>query len=182
MVLFHCAAWRWRSLAPAETDFVIQHFGERQGRRLVAHARLGKRRLGDTRRALCLNGGRISLPGVCFEAGDATQVLRLHHPQVAGMFAHELLHVLQRELGMAVTRQTLLLQGTYFLAGRNPYLYRTSANARQMLRHFWAGNVEQQAQMWQDHVQAQVAGQSLPGHALLAQAVRHGRLRSRRPV
>lgn len=99
-----------------------------------------------------------------------------------GMFAHELLHVLQRELGMAVTRQALLLQGTYFLAGRNPYLYRTSANARQMLRHFWAGNVEQQAQMWQDHVQAQVAGQSLPGHALLAQAVRHGRLRSRRPV
>lgn len=167
----------WRALLPKEQAFVHAFFGEVQGAWLCTHVRLGQRRLGDTRRALCLHGGWLSLPKALFESRCWQQPLHLAHPAVAGIFAHELLHALQRQQGMAVTRQALWLQLRWCFGGQDPYAYGCPGSARALLRQFWHANVEQQGQMWQDCVQAQVAGVPLASHALLALAVRRAKLR-----
>lgn len=172
----------WRCLLPVEEVFVRKHFGMQVGNQLIARVRLGVRRLGDTRRALCLNGGRVSLPKQCFLHAAMCQPLHLAHPQVAGVFAHELLHELQRMQGMAVTRQAIALQCSWLFLRRNPYFYSCSGNSRALLRQFLSANVEQQGQMWQDYVQAQVAGRPLPSHTLLPLAVQNARLRAGKPV
>lgn len=163
---------------PAEQQFITRFFG-RALEGVTSRIRLAQRRVGDTRRALCLNGGWLSFPVACFEQAQPQQPLRLQHPQVAGLFAHELLHQLQRERGLPVTRQALVLHLQYFLRGCDPYLYSAYSSPRALLRQFWQAQVEQQAQMWQDHVQAQVAGQSDAAWGLVVQAVQHGRLRRR---
>jgi len=74
-------------LLPTEHAFVQRFF---------AHAldgvrprlRLYVRRLGDTRRALSLPGGRIAMPRQCFEQGDPAQPLRLSHPAFDAVAAH----------------------------------------------------------------------------------------------
>lgn len=182
---FYGALWQrmssryWRRLLPQEHIFVRTIFGDGMGAWLAGHVRLGQRRLGDTRRALSLNGGWLSFPAAMFEAGGMRQSLRLSDPVVAGIVAHELLHVLQRRQKQPVTRQALLLQCQWLLQGRDPYSYSNCSSAAGQLRQFWRASVEQQGQMWQDCVQAQVAGQPLASHALLAVAVRAGRLRQR---
>jgi len=170
------APW-WRRLLPVEQAFVRSYFGAEVGAALIARVRLGVRRLGDTRRALCLNGGWISLPRPCFTHSALCQPLRLSHPVVAGVLAHELLHEWQRMQGMAVTRESTALQCRWLLLRKNPYLYSYQGNSRALLRQFWLANVEQQAQMWQDYVQAHVAGRPLPSHALIPLAVQSARLR-----
>ena len=172
------ARW-WRPLLPSEQAFVQAWFGAEQGQWLVQRIRLGQRRMGDTRRALCCNGGWMSFPQAMYMAGDNAQPLRLEHPLVAGVFAHELLHELQRRKGLPVTRQALVLQCQWLLLRRDPYRYSNCRNAGALLRQFWRANVEQQGQMWQDCVQAHVAGHPLPSHALLGAAVQQGRLRHR---
>ena len=167
----------WRRLQPQELQFVSWHFGPEQADWLAHHIRLGVRRLGDCRRALSLNGGWVSLPRACYAGQALTGALRLSHPVVAGLFAHELLHALQRRQGLAVTRQSLGLQCRMLLGRLDPYAYDRCEQAPAMLRRFWRAQVEQQAQMWQDHVTALVAGQPLASHHVLAQAVRAGRLR-----
>lgn len=171
----------WRRLLPAEHAFVQQHFGAEQAGWLARQVRLGLRRIGDTRRALCLNGGWLSLPRACFGQGQLARPLRLDHPQVAGLLAHELLHAVQRHQGQPVTRQSAWLQCRHLLGGCDPYAYHACGQPRAMLRRFWCAQVEQQAQMWQDHVQALVAGQPDAALALVACAVRQGRLRPKRP-
>lgn len=166
----------WRRLLPQERAFVHAWFGEAQGRWLVARVHLGQRRLGDVDRALCLNGGWMSLPKAAFEGQSMCHALRLDQPDVAGLFAHELLHELQRQQGVAVTWQALLLQCQWLVQRKNPYFYRDSQSPREVLKQFWLGNVEQQGQMWQDCVQAVVAGQALASHALLPLAVGRGKL------
>lgn len=167
----------WRRLLPAEQVFVRQHFGEEQGDWLAQQVRLGVRRVGDTRRALCLNGGWMSFPRACYGGESLRQPLRLGQPQVAGLFAHELLHQLQRRQGMPVTRQALALHARHLLGGCDPYLYSACSSPRALLRQFWHVQVEQQAQIWQDHVQALVAGQPHPAYALVVHAVQQGQLR-----
>ena len=81
--------WR-RRLMPVETGFVQRLFGTALDE-LLPGMRLHVRRLGDTRRALSLGGGRIYLPRSFFEHADPHRPLRLAHPVVAGVFAHELL-------------------------------------------------------------------------------------------
>ena len=88
-----------RSLLPLEHEFVLRHFGHSL-QSLQPRIRLYLRRLGDTRRALSMNGGRIYLPRSFFEAGQPERVLKLDHPAVAGVFAHELLHQWQRLQGV----------------------------------------------------------------------------------
>lgn len=170
----------WRGLLAQEQAFVEAFFGTEQGLWLTSHVRLGQRRFGDTRRALCLNGGWVSLPKAMFTDHRLEQPLRLNHPGVAGVFAHELLHVLQRRQGLPVTRQAFVLQCHWLLQRKDPYCYAYSASPKALLRQFWQANVEQQGQMWQDCVQAQVAGQPLTSHVLLALAVRQGQLQKRR--
>lgn len=167
----------WRRLLTPEHAFVCAWFGQEQGSWLAARVRLGQRRLGDTRRALCLNGGWMSLPASCFHGQSMRHALRLEQPSVAGLFAHELLHEVQRHQGIAVTRQALWLHCQWLLQGKDPYCYSCLRSPRAVLRQFWLANVEQQGQMWQDCVQAVVAGQALASHALLPLAVREGRLR-----
>ena len=169
----------WRGLLAQEQAFVRAFFGAEQGQWLISRVRLGQRRIGDTRRALCLNGGWVSLPKAMFIDQRFEQAVRLNHPVVAGVFAHELLHVLQRRQGLPVTRQALVLQCQWLLQRKDPYCYVCTASPKALLRKFWQANVEQQGQMWQDWVQAQVAGQPLTSHDLLALAVRQGRLQRR---
>lgn len=172
-------SWLWRRLLPAEQDWVRQFFGEVQGAWLIARVRLGQRRLGDTRRALSMCGAWVSLPQAMYGHAALGQPLRLQHPVVAGVLAHELLHVLQRKQGMAVTRQAFVLQCRYLWWREDPYSYSGYRSAVALLRQFWLANVEQQGQMWQDCVQALVAGQPLASHVLLPLAVQRGRLRRR---
>lgn len=173
--------WGGRRLWPAEQAFVREHFGALLGDRLIACVHVGMRRWGDTRRALSVNGGWLSLPRACFVNGKADHMLALQHPQVAGIFAHELLHEVQRIQGLPVTRQALALQCRALLQGCDPYAYACTGSRTALLRQFWQGSVEQQGQMWQDWVQAQVAGQALPSHAALPLAVQRGRLRRALP-
>ena len=148
--------WR-RRLMPVETGFVQRLFGTALDE-LLPGMRLHVRRLGDTRRALSMNGGRIYMPRACFVNGDPAQSLKLAHPYVAGVFAHELLHQWQRLQGMAVTRQAAWLQVKAVCLRRDPYAYEGCDDAARMLAQFVAAQVEQQGQMWQDYVMGCVAG------------------------
>lgn len=169
----------WRRLLPQELHFVARHFGPEQADWLARHVRLGVRRLGDRRRALSLNGGWISLPRACYAGQALAGTLCLSQPGVAGLFAHELLHALQRRQGLAVTRPSLWLQCRMLLTQHDPYAYARCDRSSSLLRQFWGAQVEQQAQMWQDHVSALVAGRPLASHRGVALAVRAGRLRRR---
>ena len=168
------AGWFWRrALLPSERDFVRQHFGAALDG-LLPGIHLYLRRVGDTRRALSLNGGRISMPRACFMAGDPCQPLRLTNAQIAGWFAHELLHQWQRAQDLPVTRQALWLQLRHLLGGRNPYDYARCGDAQAMHDCFARAQVEQQGQIWEDHVRACVAGQPAQEFALVARRVRGG--------
>ena len=147
-----------RPLTDAELRFVHRFFAHSLDA-LQPHLRLYVRRLGDTRRALSLNGGRISLPRAFFEQGDPARPLRLAHPYIAGVFAHELLHQWQRLQGQKVTRQAAWLQLKAACLRRDPYAYEACSESAQMLERFRRAHVEQQGQMWQDYVTAEVAGQ-----------------------
>src|SRR2546427_9576015 len=57
-----------------------------------------------------MNGGRIFMPRAFFTQSDPRQPLRLSHPQIAGIFAHELLHQWQRLQGMRSEEHTSELQ------------------------------------------------------------------------
>ena len=151
--------------------FWSRHFSEAERafvRRFFAHSldalqprlRLYVRRLGDTRRALSMNGGRIFMPRQCFVNGDPAQSLKLSHPYVAGVFAHELLHQWQRLQGVAVTRRAAWLQTKAVCLRQDPYAYESCDDAAQMLKRFTTAGVEQQGQMWQDYVSGCVAGQA----------------------
>ena len=146
-----------RPFTEAERAFVHRFFAHSLDA-LLPRMRLHVRRLGDTRRALSMNGGRIYMPRACFVNGDPAQSLKLVHPYVAGVFAHELLHQWQRLQGMAVTRQAAWLQVKAVCLRRDPYAYEGCDDAARMLAQFVAAQVEQQGQMWQDYVMGCVAG------------------------
>jgi hypothetical protein len=122
----------------------------------------------------------MSFPKAAFEGQSMHHALRLEHPSVAGIFAHELLHELQRRQGEPVTAEAFWLQCQWLVQRKNPYFYSCQRSASGLLRQFWLVNVEQQGQMWEDYVQSAVAGQALASHAWLPVAVRAGRLRRRK--
>lgn len=154
-----------------EQAFVREHFGASLDT-LLPRLRLHPRRLGDTRRALSLGGGRIFLPCSFFVQADPRRPLRLDHPQIAGIFAHELLHQWQRLQGLPVTRQAAWLQLKALCTRRDPYAYERCDDAERMLQCFAAAHVEQQGQIWEDHVRACVAGRPARAGALIAAHVR----------
>ena len=98
--------------------------------------------------------------------------MRLSHPVVAGIIAHELLHQWQRLQGRAVTREALGLQLKAICLRRNPYHYPRVVTAEAMLACFLRSSVEQQGQMWEDYVHAAVRGECLPCMELVASHVR----------
>ena len=146
-----------RPLLASDLQFVQQHFG-RSLDALQPRLRLYVRRLGDTRRAWSLNGGRMAMPPACFESRDPRRALRLQDPGVAGLFAHELFHQWQRLRGLPVTRQAAWLQCQAVCLRRNPYAYQRCEDEAAMWARFTAAQVEQQAQMWEDHVRSVVQG------------------------
>ena len=160
-----------RALTAQEQAFVRCHFGASLDA-LLPRMRLHLRRLGDTRRALSLNGGRIFLPRSFFLHGDLHRPLRLDQPQIAGIFAHELLHQWQRLQGMPVTRQAAWLHLKAWCTRGDPYACERSSDPDRMLECFVHAQVEQQGQIWEDHVRDCVAGKGGAAGALIAAHVR----------
>lgn len=159
-----------RSLTEAERAFVHRFFAHSLDA-LLPRMRLHPRRLGDTRRALSMNGGRIYMPRACFVNDDPAQSLKLSHPFVAGVFAHELLHQWQRLQGLAVTRQAAWLHVKAACLRRDPYAYEGCNDSARMLQQFVNAQVEQQGQMWQDYVMGSVAGNADPAFSEVAALV-----------
>lgn len=88
----------------AEVQFISQYFGT-----CINPQKLDiiVRRIGDTSRALSLNGGFMSFPREDFVGGDANKGLNLADPRVAGELGHETLHQLQWLNGINVTAQAI---------------------------------------------------------------------------
>lgn len=154
----------WSRRLMAEEWALIAHYFGQPRHPDWSRMRLHLRRLGDTRRALSFNGGFLSMPSHCFEGFDPRQALRIDQPLIAGWLAHEAFHHWQRLQGRAVTREALRLQWRFWRYGVNPYAYTASACAADLLAQFQQAQVEQQAQMWQDAVMADIAWrQAAPG-------------------
>ena len=145
-----------RPLSAAEWALLNHYFGapaDPRWRRM----RIYLRRLGDTRRALSFNGGFLSFPRYCFTAADPRQPLRLEQPLITGWLMHEAFHHWQRLQGRPVTRDAIRLQWRFWRHGDNPYLYKVCASPKALLAQFQSAQVEQQAQMWQNAVMADLA-------------------------
>ncbi len=97
-------------------------------------------------------GPRISLVRQHFADRTPTSEIALADPVTASVFAHEALHVWQRQRGRRVTWEAIPLQAGYILANRNPYGYVASEDPEAMLATFLAANVEQQGKMFEDYV------------------------------
>ncbi|HEX5660452.1 MAG TPA: hypothetical protein VFX59_24825 [Polyangiales bacterium] len=99
-------------------------------------------------------GARISLTRDLFAGAEVA----LDDARAASIFAHEALHVWQRQHGRAVTREGAWLQAGYAL-GRDPYAYdRAVHDAGDLLAMFVLGNIERQGRMMQDYVYAACSG------------------------
>src|SRR5689334_4390438 len=68
-------------------------------------------------------GARISLVRKLYRDADLDAGVRLEDPYVASVFAHEAIHVWQRQRGRAVTRPGAWLQTLYTFGIRDPYAY-----------------------------------------------------------
>jgi len=103
--------------------------------------------------------GRISLTRDLFVDRDPRADVRLDDPRAASIFAHEAVHVWQRQCGRAVTRQGAVLQAGYTLGLFDPYAYDTrQRDAASLLAAFVLGNIEQQGRMVEDFVYAARTG------------------------
>ena len=155
-----------RPLMADEWALLDRYFGEpsqlsKPSQPAWRRMRMHVRRLGDTRRALSFNGGFLSFPRYCFVGADPRQPLRLDQPLVAGWLAHEAFHHWQRLQGLPVTREAMRLQWRWWRGGIDPYAYPACASPAALLAQFQSAQVEQQAQMWQDAVMADVRWQQL---------------------
>jgi hypothetical protein len=113
-------------------------------------------------------GARISLTRDLFAGSEVA----LDDPRAASIFAHEALHVWQRQHGRAVTREGAWLQAGYAL-GRDPYAYDTRVvDASDLLAMFVLGNIERQGRMMQDYVFAACSGRDTARFAKIAAWVR----------
>jgi hypothetical protein len=111
------------------------------------------------RRSWSPYAGRISLTRDLFVDRDPRAGVRLDDPRAASIFAHEAVHVWQRQHGRAVTREGAVLQLGYTLRLFDPYAYDTSErNAASLLAAFALGNIEQQGRMVEDYVYAERTG------------------------
>jgi hypothetical protein len=159
---------RWlagRAPSEAEHRFLQQCFGDSlatRGLRIVAS--LGQRSWSPF-------GQRISLVRRHFRGENAANDIDLDDPRAAAVFAHEAMHVWQRQGGRRVTWEAIPLQAGYLL-GRDPYAYEACEDPSQMLERFLLANVEQQAKMVEDLVYRQRAGADISALAAVAQHIR----------
>jgi hypothetical protein len=156
-----------RRLTESESAFLVRYFG--------AALDLDPIRLGTSigARSWSPYGARISLVRRLFEAHDADAGVKLSDPQTAAVFAHEAVHVWQRQRGQAVTRKGALLQTLYTLRLFDPYAYKTGlTDPRCLLAEFALGNIEQQGRIFQDYVFADLTGRDAQRFAKVASWVR----------
>jgi RHS repeat-associated protein len=114
-------------------------------------------------------GNRISLEKGLWKYGQ----VNLSDPYAASVFAHEALHVWQRQNSRWVTTEGAFLQGLYSAGLFDPYDYTRSIRADDiMLNQFLNGNVEQQGQMFQDYVYGIEIGTNVKKYNRIADFVR----------
>ena len=146
-----------RPLTESERAFLKQHFGACLDS-LLDQFDINIRSIGNTDRAISMNGGFMSFPSNYFIDGNLDKGLNLDSSGVASVFGHESLHQLQRNNGVNVTMQALFLQILYSLGISDPYSYSPSTDPAVMLGTFKNGNVEQQGQMFQDYLFSLLSG------------------------
>jgi hypothetical protein len=155
-----------RALSAGECSFLATYFGDALDTtsiRLVAS--LGKRSWSPF-------GHRISIVKRHFCEEHPDSEVALTDPHAASVFAHEAMHVWQRQHGRRVTWEAIPLQAGYMLAGRDPYHYEPSDDPAQMLERFLTGNVEQQAKIVEDLVYRDRTGAPASAFAAVADHVR----------
>jgi hypothetical protein len=141
----------FRPLLPVEQRFLSAEFGDSLD---LSRLRLtgGGHPLG--RIGWQPGGGMIQLCDAAFEAHDPTQPVRLRYWPV---LAHEALHVWQRvhrHYRVGVSVDGLVLGA---LRGRAAYRYaKGNSDPAAVLDIFLAGNIEQQAQIFEDYVRSNV--------------------------
>jgi hypothetical protein len=151
-----------RRVTAREREFLREYFaGSLDVDRIWIGSSLGKRSWSPF-------GARISLTRDLFAGAEVA----LNEPRAASIFAHEALHVWQRQHGRAVTREGAWLQAGYAL-GRDPYAYDTRVvDAGDLLAMFVLGNIERQGRMMQDYVFAACSGGDTARYAKIASWVR----------
>jgi hypothetical protein len=155
-----------RQLFPEEQSFLSETFG--------AALALGPIRVSCSlgRRSWSPFGARISLSRRCFLGERAEQPVNLADPWAAAVFAHEAVHVWQRQRGRAVTREGARLQTLYALGLFDPYAYDSTQDPQRLLAEFVLGNIEQQGKIFQDYVFAQRTGRATRRFGEVARWVR----------
>jgi hypothetical protein len=142
-----------RRVSPSERAFLEHYFHDALA---IERIRLGSS-LGA--RSWSPYGNRISLTRDLYHDGDPRAEVRLEDARVAAVFAHEAVHVWQRQHGRAVTREGALLQAGYTLGLFDPYAYdERERHPASLLAQFALGNIEQQGRMVQDYVYADRTG------------------------
>ena len=114
-------------------------------------------------------GGNIRLPKDYFTAGDPCKVVRLEHVRIASVFAHEATHVWQRQHYGSPTLQGIYLQPLNSLGIINAYTSPATNEPAEKFRQFARGNSEQQGQIVQDMVFAELSGLDTAPFALIRQ-------------
>ena len=160
-----------RRLLPNELAFLDRYFGQALDCEPI--------RLGATpgRRSWSPWGARIGLSRRHFVDRSSRCEVALADPVSAAVFAHEALHVWQRQHGRAVTRQGAYLQTLYILRLHDPYAYDASVrDARSLEALFACGSIEQQGRIFQDYVFADLTGRDTGKFDRVARWVREARL------
>lgn len=156
-----------RRVTAAERAFLELHFGGSLALdRIAIGSSLGSRSWSPY-------GNRISLTRDLFCEQDARAEVRLDDARAASIFAHEALHVWQRQHGRAVTWEGAQLQTGYTLRLFDPYAYdHTLRDPAELLARFVLGNIEQQGRMFQDYVFACHTGADSRRFSAIARWVR----------
>jgi hypothetical protein len=159
-----------RPLHEAETEFLQRFFGPSLDTSTIRiSSSLG-------RRSWSPFGARIGLARRHFRERHAGSEVGLEEPNSAAAFAHEALHVWQRQHGRAVTREAIPLQAGYLLGRFDPYAYEGSEDPAVMLALFERCNVEQQAKIFEDYVLHTLRGRSVHAFEHIASSVKLRRL------
>lgn len=161
-------------LRPLELDekaMLAVHFGNSLDN-IIQNFDIKVQRVGD--RAVSLNGGRLYFPISNFIENNPTKSLNLQDPAIAAVFGHEVLHQLQREVGISVTLRGLILQTGYSLGLNNPYKYQPSLDPQIMLDTFKKGNPEQQGKIFEDYLTDYNKGNPTRNFTLIKQYIRNG--------
>jgi hypothetical protein len=155
-----------RRLHEVETEFLQRFFGDSLD---MSRIRVGSS-LG--RRSWSPFGARISLSKRHFRERHPGSEVDLEDPHSASVFAHEAMHVWQRQHGRGVTREAIPLQAGYLLGRLDPYAYEASDDPDVMLALFERCNVEQQAKIFEDYVLGTLRGGSVRAFEGIASAVK----------